>query len=129
MILFIASSLTTGAIVSRARRRSIIRTARCGPAAVYAAARLAGPSEHLLLEKRGQRERPVPRAALHAAAARADPERRDRSELHHHAHDPAERRTEGLRALQEQAGRLPEGRAQAVEAERRTAFRPPSRVS
>ena len=30
-------------------------------------------------------ERPVPRPAVHAAAARADPERRDRPEVHHHA--------------------------------------------
>ncbi|CAA9494543.1 MAG: Threonine dehydrogenase and related Zn-dependent dehydrogenases, partial [uncultured Solirubrobacteraceae bacterium] len=59
-------------------------------------------------------ERAVPRAALPAAVAQQDRERRHRPELHRHAPDVARRRLERLRDVQAQAGRVREGRPQAM---------------
>ena len=64
---------------------------------------------------------PVPRAPLPAAAARADRERRHRPELRRHPPHVARRRAGGLRDVQEQAGRVREGRAEAVDGWRRCA--------
>src|SRR5690606_17562664 len=49
----------------------------------------------------------------HAAAARANPERRDRPELRDHAHAAARGGPGGLRSVPEEAGRVHQGRAEA----------------
>ena len=56
--------------------------------------------------------RSVPRAALHASAAGAHSEWRDRSELHHHASTSAGSSRRGLRPVHEQGRRVPEGGAE-----------------
>ena len=67
--------------------------------------------------------RPGARPALHAAAARTHREGRDRPELRHHPPAAARPGATGLQDVPRQAGRLPQGRAQALAPET-----PPVRV-